>query len=211
MMKPEKYYIGDACLCWSVGDTIDPVLSATVLDVYRRLKTIVKEMDGVYDLVPSYNAIAIHFDPLNCDITVLEKEVDDSFEAPSGKEIVAGDDITIPVMYQGPDLELMAEMHGLSIREVVDIHKEATYTVAMVGFKPHFPYLIGLDKRIETPRQKTPRLKVPAGAVAVGGAQTGIYPVESPGGWNLIGMTDPELLKTIQPGDTIHFKEVERL
>ena len=90
---------------------------------------------------------------------------------------------------------------------MVTIHTKAEYTVAMVGFLPHFPYLTGLDKKIETPRLDNPRTKVPKGSVAIGGAQTGIYPVESPGGWNLIGTTDPLLLVDIEPGDIVEFKE----
>ncbi len=101
----------------------------------------------------------------------------------------------------------MAENAGMSVREVIDLHRQTEFMVAMVGFKPHFPYLIGLDERLVTPRLASPRTKIPAGSVAIGGAQTGIYPVESPGGWNLIGTTDPELLQEIRPGDTVVFKE----
>jgi KipI family sensor histidine kinase inhibitor len=79
----------------------------------------------------------------------------------------------------------------------------------MIGFRPHFPYLLGLDRSLTTPRLDSPRLKVPAGAVGIGGEQTGIYPETSPGGWNILGMTQPELLYPIEPGDTVVFKRVE--
>ena len=85
-------------------------------------------------------------------------------------------------------------------------HTAVEYMVAMIGFRPHFPYLLGLDPSLVTPRLDTPRLKVPAGAVAIGAEQTGVYPEASPGGWNILGMTDPELLKAINPGDTIVFQ-----
>ena len=78
--------------------------------------------------------------------------------------------------------------------------------VAMIGFRPHFPYLLGMDRRLATPRLDAPRLKVPAGAVAIGGEQTGVYPESSPGGWNIVGMTDPHLLPPVLPGDTIRFR-----
>ncbi len=213
-MKLEKYYIGDSCLCWSAGTTIEAELSLRILSVYRTVKNEMVER-GVYDFVPSYNALAIHFDPLTCNIKTVEAFVDEVFESVkrlSADELkVAGEQRTIPVIYNGEDLALMSDMHSMSIREIVDCHRNGSYTVAMVGFKPHFPYLIGLDKRIETPRLKTPRVTVPEGSVAIGGAQTGIYPEASPGGWNIIGLTDPELLKEINPGDTITFKEVDSL
>ena len=213
-MKPEKYYIGDSCLCWSMGDEIKPDLSLRILSAYRQVKSEITDK-GVYDFVPSYNALAMHFDPVTCDIQKIETIIDSVFDSINEKTtdelMVKGSRVTIPVIYNGDDLPLLSKMHKLSIRDIIDIHKGVDYTVAMVGFKPHFPYLIGLDKRIETPRLKTPRLHVPKGAVAIGGAQTGIYPEESPGGWNIIGLTDPELLKQINPGDTIEFKEVDTL
>ncbi len=100
----------------------------------------------------------------------------------------------------------MADLNGLDVATVIDLHAAAEYTVAMVGFQPHFPYLIGLDDRIATPRLDSPRTRVPAGTVAIGGAQTGIYPRQSPGGWNMIGTTDPSRLIPINPGDTVIFK-----
>ena len=210
----KKYFIGDSCLCWSIGDTIEPELSLQVLAVYRQAKNEITD-PGILDYVPSYNAIAIHFDPLLCDLKQLEIKIDSLFAEVIKKDIndlkVTGKTITIPVVYDGEDLILLSKKHLLSKREIIDIHKGGLYSVAMIGFKPHFPYLIGLDKRIETPRLKTPRLDVPAGAVAIGGSQTGIYPEGSPGGWNIIGMTNPELLKEISPGDNIEFKEVEKL
>jgi KipI family sensor histidine kinase inhibitor len=81
----------------------------------------------------------------------------------------------------------------------------------MIGFQPHFPYLIGLNKLLETPRLDSPRSRVPAGSVGIGGCQTGIYPQNSPGGWNLIGITDPDLLTQLQPADRLRFKEVQSL
>ncbi len=213
-MKTEKYYIGDSCLCWSMGDEIELDLSLRILSAYRRAKNEIDD-SGVYDFVPSYNALAMHFDPVSCDIGTVEAFIDSVFESINKKTtdelMVKGRNVIIPVIYNGEDLQLLSEMHKLSVREIINIHKGVYYTVAMVGFKPHFPYLIGLDNRIETPRLKTPRLHVPTGAVAIGGAQTGIYPEESPGGWNIIGLTNPELLKQINPGDTIEFKEVDTL
>ena len=114
----------------------------------------------------------------------------------------------LTVDYSGPDLPLVAKHCGMGESDVVKIHAAGTYHVAMIGFKPHYPYLIGLDPRLTTPRLETPRTRVPSGSVAIGGAQTGVYPCDSPGGWNIIGSTDPELLTPVEPGDTICFKPV---
>jgi inhibitor of KinA len=115
------------------------------------------------------------------------------------------------VVYDGEDLSRVASCAGLSVGKIIELHGRPRYTVAMIGFLPHFPYLIGMDERLATPRLSDPRKRVPAGSVAIGGAQTGIYPSESPGGWNLIGRMDPRLLSPLRPGDTIVFEAVEKI
>ena len=132
---------------------------------------------------------------------------------------INGKHVEIPVHYGGkfgPDLKALATELGLSITAVVDLHTEATYTVYFIGFQPGFPYLGGLSEALYFPRHATPRTKVPAGSVGIGGEQTGVYPFESPGGWQLLGQTDiplfdltkasPTLLKA---GDTLKFKAVD--
>ena len=203
-----SYFIGDSCLCWSLGGEIDRLTSLQILHVYHRLK---KEPAmarlGVLDLVPSYNALALHAAPLS-DWRAIRKVVDRFFRRLPGTERkLAGKNPVhrIPVRYTGEDLPRVAELHRLTVEEVVELHAAAEYMVAMIGFRPHFPYLLGLDPRLETPRLDTPRLRVPAGSVAIGGQQTGIYPAESPGGWNIIGFTDTSLLKSMAPGDIVTF------
>ncbi len=204
----ERYPLGDSCLCWSLSRTIDAEVSSRILSVYRRLKEEGPASRGILDLVPSYNALAVHFDPLTTDRSELEEYVSSCFSRDDSGGEQAGKRVEIPVRYDGEDLERVADLHKLTVREVIDLHRGSTFTVAMVGFLPNFPYLIGLDPRLETPRLDSPRVKVPAGAVAIGGAQTGIYPQESPGGWNLIGSTDPKHLLLIEPGDTVIMKEI---
>jgi len=213
----EKYYIGDSCLCWSLGNKIDSDITLQILNVYQILKedSSLSEL-GVLDLVPAYKAMAVHFDPATADIDGIDRRISSCFQEEIDKvektgkiPEVKGKTVSIPVKYDGDDLERVAELNKLTVNEVVDIHVNGRYTVALVGFIPHFPYLLGLDSRLETARLESPRTKVPAGAVAIGGAQTGIYPRESPGGWNLIGSADPELLKVIEPGDTVKLEEIK--
>jgi KipI family sensor histidine kinase inhibitor len=210
--KPYRtYFLGDACLCWSLGNTIGRLISLQILFVYRRLKAD-KELSGlgVHDLVPSYTALAVHADPLS-DWQEVRRVVDRCFDSLPAAETELRERTSrhiLPVSYQGEDLPRVAKLHGLAVEEVIRRHTAVEYMVAMIGFRPHFPYLLGLDQCLFTPRLDAPRLKVPAGAVAIGGDQAGVYPEESPGGWNILGMTDPELLKTINPGDTIVFHRI---
>lgn len=218
-MKTERYFIGDACLCWSFGNRISEEISARVLTVFRRLNdNQVKTRLGIRDLAPSYNALAVYYDPATVSIEPFIRQIEQEMErvlseSPSkGKN--TGGAITVhrlPVVYTGEDLERVAEINHLEVADVIRLHQAPVYSVAMIGFQPHFPYLIGLDPRLETPRLDSPRTLVPAGSVAIGGAQTGIYPQASPGGWNIIGTTDPDRLNPVEPGDTIIFNEVDAL
>lgn len=208
----KKYPMGDSCLCWAVGNTIDPSVSSKILSAYRFLKNTISTEPGFRDLVPSYTALALHYDPLVSDIDDMTERIEQVIQriwaSEQSEEMgKSAKVIQLKVCYTGEDLQRVASHNGLSVSEVIARHTAPIYTVAMIGFIPHFPYLIGLDKRLETPRLSSPRTKVPAGSVAIGGSQTGIYPSESPGGWNIIGTTDPEPLKQLEPGDRIKFCE----
>jgi KipI family sensor histidine kinase inhibitor len=195
------YFIGESCICWELGTALDRDTSAQVLRLYRAAR---RERDAgrldVLDIVPSYSALAVYFDPVATDVRALRDSVEAVFGECDAQPTVQppGRKVILPVNYDGPDMELSRD-------EVVRLHSQAEYTVAMIGFLPHFPYLIGLDKRLATPRLDKPRTRVPAGSVAIGGEQTGVYPRESPGGWNIIGTTDPRLLLSLVPGDSVVF------
>ncbi len=211
--KTNTYFLGDACLCWQLGDKIDRLTSLKVLWAYRRLrKSPELRRLGVRDVVPSYIALAAHADPL-CDWEAVRAAVDACLaDIPADDAALAVQGArryALPVVYNGEDLARVAERAGLAAEEVVKRHAAPEYLVAMIGFRPHFPYLLGLDKTLVTPRLDSPRLAVPAGAVGIAGEQTGIYPETSPGGWNILGMTRPELLYDIEPGDTVVFERVE--
>lgn len=217
--KNPRYYLGDSCICWSFGNEISPEISSRVLAAYETItKATHMSKLGVFDLVPSYNELAVYFDPVKSSVNKIIKSIEKSIETSiqsSANEIEKSSknrkSIIIPVVYNGEDLERVAELNHLTISDVIHLHTSVVYTVAMVGFLPHFPYLIGLDKKLVTSRLDSPRTLVPAGSVAIGGAQTGIYPQDSPGGWNILGQTDTALLKPIKPADIIEFRSVKEL
>lgn len=201
-----------------LGDAIDPALNARV----HRLARAVREAlgDEVVEVVPSYRSLLVVFDPLRLARAVLQARVAE-LAPPSDAEgeARAARLVTIPVCYggeHGPDLAGVAAHAGLPEAEVVRLHAASSYLVYMLGFTPGFPYLGGLDPRLATPRLATPRTEVPAGAVAIGGAQTGIYPVASPGGWRLVGRTPLRLFDPgapspflLAPGDRVRFRPVD--
>ena len=172
------------------------------------------------DLVPAYATLAVFFDPRRIDAEAVRDwlgphcigDVDDA--PPETTRL-----IEIPVRYGGgfgADLDAAAAELGIATEALISRHSEATYTVAMIGFAPGFPYLSGLDPALALPRLATPRTRVPAGSVAIGGAQTGIYPRESPGGWRLLGRTplrlfDPQRASPslLAPGDRLRFVAID--
>lgn len=213
-MRWKHAYLGESCLCWTLGTNIDPDTSAAVLAAYRTLKRDrTARRLGVLDTVPAYASLAVYFDPATADVSGIIRQVRDILggRTPDARHLGRGArrarDFVFPVRYDGEDLAHVASRSGLTERAVVELTTSSRFTVAMIGFLPHFPYLIGLDRRLATPRRDSPRPRVPAGSVAIGGAQAGIYPRESPGGWNLIGTTDPRRLAAVLPGDTILFRE----
>lgn len=209
------------------GERIDSELNAQVQAAARRLG--MASLHGVLDIVPAYASILLRFDPAAWDDASgrpphaqVEQALRTSLALlpppAAGVEHAEGRIVEISVCYggtHGPDLEALATHAGMSPAEVIARHAADVYTVAMLGFAPGFPYLLGLDPALHTPRRATPRTRVPAGSVAIGGAQTGIYPRELPGGWNLIGRTplalfdprrDPPCL--LAPADRVRFRAI---
>jgi inhibitor of KinA len=172
------------------------------------------EMDkpaGVLNLHPAYGSLMMRFDPCRTSHEQLAVEI----ERRSLDEIALPEPriVEIPVVYDGPDLVDVAELHGLTNEDVVRIHSDAIYTVYFLGFVPGFAYLGGMPETIATPRLSSPRKRVDAGSVGIGGNQTGIYPVPTPGGWRLIGKTHLSMFRDSLPlleiGDTVRFRPVE--
>ena len=146
----------------------------------------------VVDIVPAYATVTIEFDPMWLEPQEALASVSRALAGAPTREQAAGRYVEVPVCYGGEfgaDLSDVAARHGLSEREVVELHASVGYRVAFLGFMPGFAYLAGLPERLATPRLETPRVRVPAGSVGIAGDQAGIYPSESPGGWRLLGRT----------------------
>lgn len=167
--------------------------------------------DGIAELVPGMgNLTLIGVDPL-LDAARLEMLARERW-AQRPESVATGALHTIDVIYDGPDLQSVADHCGLTIADVIARHSAVEYEVAFIGFMPGFPYLTGMDPALATPRLGRPRTRVPAGSVGIAGEQTGIYPQTSPGGWQLIGRTDSALFEVtreppalLQPGDRLRF------
>ena len=207
--------VGDSALSVEFEQRMDPQINARALAVGERLRRLGRA--GVRDVIEGYASVTVVFDPLRTDVDQLHQSLDDAAEQAQG----AVDDrpiTTLPVCYggrHGPDLGEVAGRAGCTEDEVVALHSGTTYRVYLLGFLPGFAYLGSVEERIASPRRRSPRLRVPAGSVGIAGRQTGVYPLEAPGGWQLIGRCpiaifdpsrpDPFLL---QPGDRVRFEPV---
>lgn len=188
--------LGDSALLLQFGDRIDPAVNARVHAAARSIAAL--DLAGIVELVPGYASLAVVFDaalwqgddgtPAQRCARALGSVLDSGPVAPPDDAPV----VEIPVCYGGgfgPDLDEVAARSGLSPHAFAARHAAGEYRVAMLGFAAGFPYLLGLDPALQQPRRANPRVRVPPGSVAIGGAQTGVYPRELPGGWNLIGRT----------------------
>ena len=182
---------GDAMLLVELEPAIDPVINERAILLAARLRA--RNARGVRDVAPGYSTLGIHYDPLQTDLAALEQAVEDEFAALSSLESISDRAVVeIPVTYGGaggPDLDAVAAHTGCSTAEVIERHSRQTYRVYMLGFVPGFAYMGRVDPAIVMPRHRVPRERVPAGSVGIAGLQTGVYPVDSPGGWQLIGHT----------------------
>ena len=208
---------GDSLLLVELEPAIDPVINERAILLASRLRA--RGARGVRDVAPGYCTVGVHFDPLQTDLAALEQAIATEGQELEGVEsIVERGAIEIPVRYgstHGPDLDAVAAHAGCSAADVIARHCARTYRVYMLGFVPGFAYMGRVDPSIAAPRHRVPRERVPAGAVGIAGMQTGVYPVESPGGWQLIGHTetvmfDPERdpPSLLAAGDLVRFVPV---
>ncbi len=207
---------GDQGLLVEYGDGIDFEVNTKV----RAMAIIMKQNTpkGVIETIPTYRSLLLVYDPSITNLAKLQKELQKLEEQLEEIQIPPPDTVEIPVCYGeefGPDIEFVAETHNLSVKEVIQLHSDPEYLIYMVGFTPGFPFLGGLSEKLHTPRLETPRTFVPQGSVGIANNQTGIYPVSSPGGWQLIGRSPIKLFAPERPnpflyqaGDHIKFKPI---
>ena len=215
--SPALLPCGDQALVVEFGDAISPEINRRVHDLAHAIET--AGVRGVYDLVPTYRSLLVYYNPVRTSWPELEDSLR-SLLTDTGDRVTSTPRVVLlPTLYggeYGPDLEFVAENAGLTTDEVVEIHSGSDYLVYMMGFSPGFPYLGGLAERLATPRLATPRLEIPAGSVGIAESQTGVYPVASPGGWQLIGRTPLRLFDEtaeqpalLRAGDYIRFVPLE--
>ena len=204
---------GDKALLLRAGDDISPETNAVV----RKMMCLFDEnpVHGVVDITPSYNELLVCYDPLSLPFDDLLETIHAYQSRLHAVTLPEGSLVEIPVIYggrAGPDLAEVARINDLSVEEVIQIHSHVDYLVYMLGFTPGFCYLGGMDSRIAAPRKENPPIRVNAGSVGIAGQQTGIYPIESPGGWQIIGRTDLMLFDPerdpvflAHPGDRVRF------
>ncbi len=208
---------GDSCLTVEFGNAIDAEINARVCTLARLLDE--ARIPGIRESVPTFRSLLISYDPLVLPYRRLVRALRPLLERCSASGRTAHRVIELPVCYggaYGEDLPDVAAHAGLSCDEVIRLHSGTEYLIYMLGFLPGFAYLGGLDPKIATPRLTSPRTRIPAGSVGIGGSQTGVYPLDSPGGWRLIGSTpvrpyDPGRADPIlyRAGDYIRFVPID--
>ena len=209
---------GDTSLTVEFGNEISEEINAQIRAFNIALDQ--SGIKGIVETVPTYRSLMVHYDPGVIAYGPLVKKLKGLLGQLDHIQIPPSDVLEIPVLYggeEGPDLAFVAEHNGKTPEEVIKIHTSTEYLIYMLGFTPGFTYLGGMSDEIATPRLKTPRVKIPAGSVGIAGAQTGVYPIDSPGGWQLIGRTpvrmyDPDRAEPILPqaGQYIKFYPIDQ-
>lgn len=217
--------MGDRAVLFTLGNQVDADVNARVLALARATRGL--GLPGIVDVVPAYASFVVHYDPRawisagRAPAAALAAALESRLSRLSRRESVIATDRSsarervIPTAYggrYGPDLELVARQCGLTTDDVIARHCAAVYTVAFIGFAPGFPYLLGLDEALVTPRRATPRARVEPGAVGIAANQTGVYPLATPGGWQIIGRTPRRLFDAardpptwLAAGDRVRF------
>jgi len=219
LYEPPVFHImGDRALLVELGDQITPSINEKVRELLLKMDR--RPLEGVVELVPSYRSLMVIYDSLRTGLDRLREEILDLHQATDPSLVPEPKTLRVPVVYggeHGPDLKWVAEFHKISPEEVIRLHTGTTYRVYMIGFTPGYPYLGELPEALATPRRETPRTAVPQGSVAIAQRQTGIYPVQSPGGWHILGWTPIKLFDAnqwpptpLEMGDLVKFFPIKR-
>ena len=211
--KPRVLACGDTALAVEFGTTMEADSNRRVFALDRALKN--APIAGITETVPTYRSLLIHYDPLVIGFSELDERLLALLDQPASTGNPSRH-WRVPVFYDGPDLDDVAKMHGMTSDELVRRHSAPRYDVAMIGFTPGFSYLRGLDPALATPRRPQPRMSTPAGTISIGGVQAALQCLAGPSGWHLLGRTpvrtfdprrDPVFL--IEPGDTVTFGQID--
>ena len=212
--------LGDSALTIDFGNTIDDAINKKVLQLFQKLQQL---SSPVTDIIPAYSSLSIFYDAAllhTNDKTAFERMKELLLPLLAEEEDLTADSrkLNVPVCYSvtfGLDLEALAKTKNVSVEELIRLHTSATYRVYMIGFLPGFAYMGKVDEKLAAPRKTEPRILVPAGSVGIAGEQTGIYPLNSPGGWNIIGRTplkifDADKTESVlfRPGDEVSFYSI---
>jgi len=211
--------MGDRSLLVELGETIAPDVNRRVQELMLRLQQ--ARLPGVREFAPGYRSLLVVFDPLTLSPSELKARITEVAGRPGCAGLPQAKLLSVPVFYggdYGPDLEEVAGRLGISTDEVIRLHTETMYRVYMIGFTPGYPYMGELPAALAVPRRSTPRTRVPTGSVGIAQRQTGIYSVESPGGWQIIGWTPIELFdptrqlpSLLEMGDRVKFEAVRQV
>ena len=192
--KPRFFPAGDLALVAELGDAISPEINRRVRSLTDALEQ--GSIPGVFDFLPTYRSVLVYYDPLLVTSGEVQEGIERLLENAVAADTGARHVVHIPTLYggdMGPDIAFVAEHNAIDEQQVISMHSGTDYLVYMMGFSPGFAYLGGLDERLATPRLQSPRTEIPPGAVGIAETQTGVYPVASPGGWQLIGRTPVRL------------------
>lgn len=216
--QPVFRHVGDRGLLVEFSAEIDLETNQKIHAFCRLLEDDLPE--GIVEIIPSYRSLVLVYEPLVVDMPKLQEKLVILYGDVESATDLNAEIVEIPVCYGGEfgeDLEYVATHNGLSVDQVISIHSGTLYPVYMIGFTPGFPYLGGLSEKLHTPRLATPRTLVPAGSVGIANNQTGIYPIDSPGGWQLIGRCPYKLFDPlrsnpflVKAGDQLRFIPVSR-
>ena len=216
--------LGDHAVVIQLGESIEQNTHEKVKQVTAYFEK--SSIEWLIELVPAFTTVTLFYDPIKAlgftqsrlPYEAVCEDIKRSLAEVKDGQATESRIVEIPVCYGGefgPDLQEVAKYHGISEKEVIEKHTSGDYLVYMIGFAPGFPYIGGMSSDIATPRKESPRLNIPAGSVGIAGKQTGVYPIETPGGWQLIGRTPLKLFQPekespslLEAGDRIRFKEI---